>query len=462
MFEASAGVVTAMLPSSAEPVPSVNGAAVRVRGGGPPAIAAMTRWSPEGGEIAGPDLPSSVADPEPDPLPIEQAALRALRHGELGNPPRHAAPDLGEPVERADAETTLAPLDRADPDTAKASAPRWTVDAVHHAFGAAVRAAAGHPDPTVLAVPVDVVDVGEVVNTAVGMCVSGDGDAAMEVARRSGEVVAAMTELRLPEAAMQPVDWSGFGALIPVLAGSAGAGASVLAAALTDALQNASRCALLVDAADPARSGLVDAATAQGPWTHQPHRELAVRWSWRGHALLARLESTLPMVTPGMVPPPPAWLPELDPLHVTVVDIGHDGWRAAANPLVGAGGWMRRGTPAQRPLLVVRPTRPSLQQAEQVLGRLDPWVTAGVATSPFSLVVMGARHWPSGVVDAAGHRLAPLINDALFIPHDPDVEANGVTGEPVPDRVLEAVLPLLVEWGLVHAVRPSTPIRPRT
>lgn len=258
-----------------------------------------------------------------------------------------------------------------------------------------------------------------------------------------------MAELALPESGRAAVDWSGFGVVVPVLSGSPGAGASVLAAALADALQLAGRCVLLVDAADPARSGLAGAAPMEGPWVHHPHRQLGIRYSWRGHALLARLESGLPTITPGMVPPPPAWLPELDPLHVTVADLGHDGWRAAANPLIGAGGWLRRGVPAPRPVLVVRPTRPSLRHAEQVLARLDWWVRASAAVSAGQLVVTGARRWPAGVVGAAGWRLDPLLDDAVFLPHHRGVEVGGVSDEPLPDPVLEAVTPLLARWGLL-------------
>ena len=105
------------------------------------------------------------------------------------------------------------------------------------------------------------------------------------------------------------------------------------------------------------------------------------------------MESPYPII-PGMVPPPPAWLPDGGPPHVTVVDVGHDGWRAAADPLLGAGGWLRRGHPPVLPVLVVRATRPSLRAAEQVLARLHRWVTAGVAEPPAQLVVVGARRWP--------------------------------------------------------------------
>nr|WP_239029145.1 hypothetical protein [Pseudonocardia acidicola] len=296
----------------------------------------------------------------------------------------------------------------------------------------------------------DVADVEAAVNATAVLCAQPRSDVdPAAVAEQIGATAAAMAQLELPAAARGAVDWSGFGALIPVLSGSPGAGGSVLAAALADALQLGGRCALLVDAADPSRSGLAVAASSEGPWVHQPHAQLVIRYSWRGYALLARLESSLPTITPGMVPPPPAWLPELDPLHATIVDIGHDGWRAAANPLAGAGGWLRRGTPAPRPLLVVRPTRPSLRHAEQVLARLEPWITAGAAVPPYQLAVMGAKRWPPQVVGAAGRRLDALLDEAVFVPHDAEVEVGGVTAELLPDKVLDAVSPLLQDWGLL-------------
>ena len=318
-----------------------------------------------------------------------------------------------------------------------------TVNDLHHALGRAARDGAGDRE-------LDDVDVEAAVDAAAAMLAGGhDGQDAARVAEQLGANTAAMGDLELPSSARRPVDWSGFGALIPVLSGSPGAGASALAAGIADALQLAARCVLLIDAADPARSGLAAAAPAEGPWTFPLTAQLAIRYSWRGQALLARLESGLPVITPGMMPPPPRWLPELEPLHVTVVDVGHDGWRATANPLVGAGGWLRRGTPSARPILVVRPTRPSLRHAEQLLARLDPWVSAGAAIPPCQLAVTGAKRWPGGVAGAAGRRLQPLLDDALFIPHDGDLQVAGVTDELMPGRVLDAVAPLLADWGLL-------------
>lgn len=332
--------------------------------------------------------------------------------------------------------------------------PPTTVTELTAALGDATRRGAGP-------VPVDRVDVEEVSASAARAHVAGTMPDPASTAARMGATAAAMTALDLPAAVTDPVSWNGFGALIPVLSGSPGAGASVVATALVDALQLAGRCVLMVDAADPARSGLAAAAEVEGPWTSALTPDLSLRFSWRGQALLTRLESTLPVITPGMVPPPPQWLPELDPLHVTVVDIGHDGWRAAANPLAGPGGWLRLGAPAQRPLLVVRPTRPSLRHAEQVLARLEPWVAAGAAVNPYQLVVVGAKRWPAGVVGAAGRRLEPMTETAVFIPHDDDVQVAGVTAELLPDRLLEAVTPLLTRWNLVPDTAGRSRRRPR-
>lgn len=277
-----------------------------------------------------------------------------------------------------------------------------------------------------------------------------------EVVELIAETLAAVRAIDVPPARRGPMDWSAFGTLIPVLSGSPGAGASVVAAAITDVLQTAGRCVLLVDAADPARSGLAAATTAEGPWTAAVSPLLQIRYSWRQYALVARMESRLPAISPGMVPPPSRWRPVVDPLHATVVDVGHDGWRATANPLLGAGAWLRRGDPAGRPVLVVRPTRPSLRHAEQVLARLDPWVRSGTLTGPGQLVVTGAKRWPRGVAGAAGRRLAALLESALFVPHDGELAAGGITGELVGARVQNALAPLIAEWGLLPAAaRPA-------
>jgi hypothetical protein len=306
--------------------------------------------------------------------------------------------------------------------------------------------AAGRPS-------LDPADLEAAVASAAAVRVCSPADRAEDLVEIIAETLAVVRSLDVPATQHRSMDWAPFGVVIPVLAGSPGAGASAAAAALADVLQLAGRCVLLVDAADPSRSGLAAAAPAEGPWTAAVTPLMHIRYSWRREALVARLESPLPSISPGMVPPPRLWRPDVNPLHVTVVDLGHDGWRATANPLLGAGAWLRRGMPSTRPVLVVRATRPSLRHAEQVLARLDPWMRAEVVSTPCRLIVTGAKRWPPGVVGAAGRRIEPLLESALFVPHDGGLAAGGITGELLAARVRAAFAPMLVEWGLLPARR---------
>lgn len=326
-----------------------------------------------------------------------------------------------------------------------------SIDELHHLLGAAAASGAGENG-------LSRVDRDDAVYAAVGFCADPGGAVdGRVVAGQVGRAAAGAGRLQLPGAARRAVDWSGFGVVIPVLAGSAGAGASVLAAVLTDALaQVVGLRVLLVDAADPARSGLAGAAAVDGPWVRRVGEHVAVRFSWRAEALVARLEAGGP-ITAGMVPAPPRWRPAVDRVHVTVVDVGHDGWRAAADPLVGAGGWLRTGPGSVGPVVVVRPTRPSLRHAEQVLARLHPWVAAGAAAPAAQLVVTGATRWPGGVVGVAGRQLEPLLPSAVFLPHDPALEVGGVTADPMHGRVVAAVGPLLSRWGFPATTRRGWP-----
>jgi hypothetical protein len=261
------------------------------------------------------------------------------------------------------------------------------------------------------------------------------------------------------------MDWSEFGVVLPVLSGSSGAGASVFAAAAVDALQRAGRCALLVDGAEPSRSGLSAAAAVEGAHSTNPAPAVRVRYSWRSHAVLARMETYLPALTP--IPPlePRQWLPvdpPLAPLHVTVVDVGQEWARATTNPLSGACGWLRAGaanTPEPCPMLIVRATRPSLMAAEAALARLDPWISSGEVVAPVQLVVMASwkrRGWPSGVTGTAGARVARLLEDAVFVPYDRDLDLGGINEEPTPPRVQSAVASVLDQWDLLTPTPPDT------
>lgn len=253
---------------------------------------------------------------------------------------------------------------------------------------------------------------------------------------------------RWPRESLRSIRWDPMGTVIPVLAASPGAGASVVAAALADVVQLAGHRVLLADTADPARSGLALAAHTEGSWVRGPHPTVRVRFSWRGPVVLGRVDSELPLITHGMVPSPPWWRLPDTPLGVTVVDIAHDAWRVAANPLVGAGAWLRNGTPSPRPVLVCRPSVPSLMSADAVLSRLDAWASIGAVAPVEHLVVVGVRRWPPAVAGVASRRLAPLVEHAVFVPYDREVATRGVTAQLMPDRVRRGLAPLLDGFGL--------------
>lgn len=279
-----------------------------------------------------------------------------------------------------------------------------------------------------------------------------DRDSGHATAMTTAKAIAAAAALQrhgLPLAATQPVDWYGFGTVIPVVAASPGAGASIAATLLTDVLQLAGRLTLLIDPADPPRSGLASATRSGGITRVAVGGCAGIRFSWRAQALLARLDAQTAVIAPGAVPPPRFWRPPVPRLDVTVVDLGHDPWRVAAQPLFGVGAWLRRGTPQPRPVLVVRPSRPSLLHAEQVLARLESWAACAAAVMPAQLVVMGAKRWPPGVAGAAGRRVAELLPGAVFVPHDAQLSASGVTDAVTPARLRQAITPVLQRARLV-------------
>ncbi|MEV6644298.1 hypothetical protein [Amycolatopsis sp. NPDC051371] len=253
--------------------------------------------------------------------------------------------------------------------------------------------------------------------------------------------------------AVELVDWSAFGRVLPILAASPGAGATSVAVAIADALQLAGRSVLLVDAGDPVRSGLGRAARADGPRRDGPGPAAGVRFSRRARALLARLDVSETAAEPVMFPPPPYWHPGGCSVDVTVVDIGHDPWRLTTDPAVGPGQWLRAGSPSPIPALVVRPTVPGLAHAEQVLARLAPWVQSGAVTPPTQLLAVGARRWPKGVAGTAGRRTSVLLADTVFFPHVRGVAVRGVTADVTSPSLRSPAEHLLRSW---HVLPPRT------
>ena len=286
-------------------------------------------------------------------------------------------------------------------------------------------------------------------------------DSEIEVAGTATETetadcLAACTRTALSPRSCAPADWTAFGTVIPVLAGHPGGGASVLAAVLADALAAQGHRVLLIDAADPLRSGLADATTDDGPRLAGPHRSVGIRQSGRGPIRCARLEYTgAPVRSVGMVPAPQYWATPNGAVDVTVVDIGWDAWALAAMPLQGPGGWLRHGTPTPRPVLALRPSLPAARHTEQLLSRLAVWTCGGGATEMAAVVVMGAKTVPAAVRAVAGNALTPLLHHAVCLPTDRDLVEKGVTTAPTPDPAQHAVAPLLTSWDLLASTTAS-------
>lgn len=283
---------------------------------------------------------------------------------------------------------------------------------------------------------------------------------AEQVAANVGGAAAAVHRWRWPLEKLSQVRWDPMGTVIPVLAASPGAGASVVAAALADALHASRRSVMLIDTADPVRSGLSRAVRTEGAWVRGPHPLVRIRLSRRRGVLLGRVDTELPVISPGMVPSPPWWR-LLGVRHdATVVDIAHDAWRVAANPLVGAGAWMRHGMPSPRPILVCQPSAPSLLSAEAVLARLDSWAAVGALAPVERLVVVGARRWPRDIPGVAGRRLSTLVDHAVFVPHDPTIAAHGITAAITPARIRNALRPVLTGLRLPPPAGPMRSVPP--
>ena len=351
------------------------------------------------------------------------------------------------------------PAERNSRTSVEAAGAAADIDERDRRLAGAATALRGHlPNPDV----VGAVEAGRLAAAASTGSAAADGDdVAHRTAAATGQAAAAVQRQGFAPAALGPADWAGFGPVIPVLAASPGAGASVVSTVLADALQVAGHRVLMVDTADPTRSGLATASRSDGPVFDGPHPAVRIRASWRAQAVLARIETTLPVITPGMVPPPRFFKPAAHSVQATVIDIGHDPWRVAAHPLAGAGAWLRTGTPAPVPLLVCRPTRPSLLHAEQVLARLAAWDQTGTTTRPAQLVVLGAKKWPAGVPGAAGRRTAALLENALFLPHDNELARSGITAEVTPARLRESMSPLLQHLSLQSNTRSAVPASPR-
>ncbi|GAA4752761.1 hypothetical protein GCM10023328_39980 [Modestobacter marinus] len=210
---------------------------------------------------------------------------------------------------------------------------------------------------------------------------------------------------------------------ITVLAGHAGAGASTVALAISDAAAVTGRSAHLIDNAHPARSGLGAAASA----------ELGIddTGTWR-----RGLRSTVTISRRATDAMPSRWpVPAGHHAGVTVLDVGLD-----------ADGRASRTVDRACTVVVCRPTVPGVRLTEALLDQLRDQVVV--------IAAVGARRWPGEVAASSGPRLRALrlAGQVVAVPLERRLEVTGLTGQPLPSSIQAAGRALL---ALLSSRRPG-------
>jgi hypothetical protein len=215
---------------------------------------------------------------------------------------------------------------------------------------------------------------------------------------------------------------------ITVVAAHAGAGASTVALAISDAAAATDRRVHLVETAHPRRSGLIAAASAElgtdaaGAW----------RRGYRGRVTIDRRVAD---VEPGGWPV----LPISEERAVTVLDLGlHDPENLA-----------RLAADRTRTVVVCRPTVPGVRLTEHVLSQL--------AEQPVVVAVVGPARWAQAVEATCGPRLRELRSwgRVARVPVDRRLQTAGLTGDRLPKAVTDA------GRSLVALLMPAAPPQPR-
>ena len=212
---------------------------------------------------------------------------------------------------------------------------------------------------------------------------------------------------------------------ITVVAAHAGAGASTVALAISDAAAATDRRVHLVESAHPRRSGLVAAASAElgtdatGAWR-------------RGCRDRVTIDRRVADVASGGWP----ILPIGDEPAVTVVDLG----------LPASQNLARLAADRTRTVVVCRPTVPGVRLVEHVLSQLGE--------APVVVAAVGPRRWSGEVTASLGPRLRALRAAArvVAVPPDRRLEVTGPTHDPLPKPVRTAARALL---GLLQDADPG-------
>lgn len=261
----------------------------------------------------------------------------------------------------------------------------------------------------------------------------------------------------------------GLGLVVPVLGAHPQSGASGVALAMADAAAAAGLRVLVVDCADPARSGLAGVAQVEGRSTASaPGRapvRLAQRRLPRGQVEVRRIVGEGTPLASGSVPLPPDWVTAVAAqADLTVVDLGWDLWNlmVPGTPL-GPLSWCLGAASWTRPVLVVRATAPGVALAEGVLARYRLGTQRAGLVLPAALAVVGARSWPAAVAAVLGFQLHQFAAEhpPIWFPHVDEVAVGGWGPHPVSADLVRAAAALLYGLGGPVAEAIGPPAAPR-
>lgn len=215
---------------------------------------------------------------------------------------------------------------------------------------------------------------------------------------------------------------------ITVIAAHAGAGASTVALAISDAAATTDRRVHLVETAHPRRSGLIAAASAE------LGTDAAGAWR-RGSRGRVTIDRCVADVEPGGWPA----LPISEEPTVTVLDLG----------LPAPENLAQLAAARTRTVVVCRPTVPGMRLTEHALSQL--------AEQPVVVAVVGPARWPPAVHANCVPRLRELRSQGrvIRVPVDRRLQTAGLTGDRLP-RGVEAA-----GRSLATLLIPAVPPQPR-
>ena len=215
---------------------------------------------------------------------------------------------------------------------------------------------------------------------------------------------------------------------IAVVAAHAGAGASTVALAISDAAAILDRRVHLVETAHPRRSGLIAAASAE------LGTDAAGAWR-RGSRGRVTIDRCVADVEPGGWPA----LPISEEPTVTVLDLG----------LPAPENLAQLAAARTRTVVVCRPTVPGMRLTEHALSQL--------AEQPVVVAVVGPARWPPAVHANCVPRLRELRSQGrvIRVPVDRRLQTAGLTGDRLP-RGVEAA-----GRSLATLLIPAVPPQPR-